>query len=174
LHVAAISDAQESQSSDSLGAWNRISIRPCRAPSKCCSLLYYQLKTGAKESKIIAEMADPEHARHRRASTVEEQDEEVLAEFGYKQELRRDWGLMHNFGISFSIIVRPQIFLASMLRLLMCIAVSHHGYHNTLRIWLGHRWSRRYIHPNAYTRVRSNAMKLCPWAGLWSHSSLCS
>jgi len=38
-------------------------------------------------------------------STVEEQDAEVLAEFGYKQELRRDWGLMHNFGISFSIIV---------------------------------------------------------------------
>jgi hypothetical protein len=50
-------------------------------------------------------MADPEHAIQRHASTVQEQDEEVLAEFGYKQELRRDWGLMHNFGISFSIIV---------------------------------------------------------------------
>ncbi|KAG9236417.1 amino acid/polyamine transporter I [Amylocarpus encephaloides] len=34
----------------------------------------------------------------------EDKDEEVLAEFGYKQELRRDWGMMHNFGISFSII----------------------------------------------------------------------
>jgi hypothetical protein len=33
-------------------------------------------------------------------------DEEELANFGYKQELKRDWGLMHNFGISFSIIVR--------------------------------------------------------------------
>lgn len=32
-------------------------------------------------------------------------DEEELANFGYKQELNRDWGLMHNFGISFSIIV---------------------------------------------------------------------
>lgn len=32
-------------------------------------------------------------------------DEEELANFGYKQELKRDWGLMHNFGISFSIIV---------------------------------------------------------------------
>jgi len=31
-------------------------------------------------------------------------DEDVLAEFGFEQELRRDWGLMHNFGISFSII----------------------------------------------------------------------
>jgi hypothetical protein len=52
-------------------------------------------------------MAEPEHVIHgRRQSTVEEQDEQVLAEFGYKQELRRDWGLMHNFGISFSIIVR--------------------------------------------------------------------
>lgn len=35
------------------------------------------------------------------------QDEEELAHYGYKQELRRDWGLMHNFGISFSIIVSP-------------------------------------------------------------------
>ncbi|KAJ9144973.1 Amino acid transporter [Pleurostoma richardsiae] len=41
----------------------------------------------------------------RRASnTIEEQDEGRLAQFGYKQELRRDWGLVHNFGISFSII----------------------------------------------------------------------
>lgn len=43
----------------------------------------------------------------RRASannTVNEQDEDQLASFGYKQELRRDWGLAHNFGVSFSII----------------------------------------------------------------------
>ncbi|KAA8564797.1 hypothetical protein EYC84_010568 [Monilinia fructicola] len=39
-----------------------------------------------------------------RVSRGEQHDEEELAEFGYKQELRRDWGLMHNFGISFSII----------------------------------------------------------------------
>ncbi|RDL38936.1 Uncharacterized protein BP5553_03276 [Venustampulla echinocandica] len=49
-------------------------------------------------------MTDPQNALERRHSTVNENDEEVLAEFGYKQELRRDWGLMHNFGISFSII----------------------------------------------------------------------
>jgi hypothetical protein len=36
---------------------------------------------------------------------VDAHDEEELANFGYKQELKRDWGLMHNFGISFSIIV---------------------------------------------------------------------
>ena len=38
-------------------------------------------------------------------STIEGQDADRLAQFGYKQELRRDWGLLHNFGISFSIIV---------------------------------------------------------------------
>jgi len=38
------------------------------------------------------------------ADVIEERDESELAHFGYKQELKRDWGLMHNFGISFSII----------------------------------------------------------------------
>ena len=33
-----------------------------------------------------------------------ETDEKRLGELGYKQELKRDWGLLHNFGISFSII----------------------------------------------------------------------
>ena len=32
-------------------------------------------------------------------------DEDRLAELGYKQELTRNWSLLHNFGISFSIIV---------------------------------------------------------------------
>ncbi|MCJ1391527.1 hypothetical protein MMC18_004391 [Xylographa bjoerkii] len=34
----------------------------------------------------------------------QQQDENTLAEIGYKQELKRDWSLLHNFGISFSII----------------------------------------------------------------------
>jgi hypothetical protein len=38
---------------------------------------------------------------------IDVQDEARLAELGYKQELRRDWTLMHNFGVSFSIIVSP-------------------------------------------------------------------
>ena len=38
-------------------------------------------------------------------NAVEVADESRLAQFGYKQELRRDWGLAHNFGVSFSIIV---------------------------------------------------------------------
>ena len=41
----------------------------------------------------------------RTTNTAEELDESRLAQFGYKQELRRDWGLSHNFGVSFSIIV---------------------------------------------------------------------
>ena len=39
----------------------------------------------------------------RRASRAAE-DEDRLAELGYKQELRRNWSLLHNFGVSFSII----------------------------------------------------------------------
>lgn len=31
-------------------------------------------------------------------------DEGRLRELGYEQELKRDWSLMHNFGVSFSII----------------------------------------------------------------------
>ena len=34
----------------------------------------------------------------------ESQDEGTLAEQGYKQELNRDWSVLHNFGVSFSII----------------------------------------------------------------------
>ncbi|KAI9761472.1 MAG: hypothetical protein M4579_000982 [Chaenotheca gracillima] len=41
-------------------------------------------------------------------ATVQEtrkaKDEGKLAELGYKQELRRDWSVLHNFGVSFSII----------------------------------------------------------------------
>lgn len=40
----------------------------------------------------------------RTSNTVQEHDEDRLAQFGYKQELKRDWGLAHNFGVSFSII----------------------------------------------------------------------
>ena len=35
---------------------------------------------------------------------VQHDDEHRLAELGYKQELKRDWSLIHNFGVSFSII----------------------------------------------------------------------
>ncbi len=33
------------------------------------------------------------------------QDEDRLAQLGYRQELNRDWSLVHNFGVSFAIIV---------------------------------------------------------------------
>ena len=44
--------------------------------------------------------------------SIQGQDEDRLAELGYKQELTRNWSLLHNFGVSFSIIVRlrPHIF----------------------------------------------------------------
>ncbi len=36
---------------------------------------------------------------------IKVQDEDRLAQLGYKQELRRDWSMLQNFGVSFSIIV---------------------------------------------------------------------
>lgn len=48
-------------------------------------------------------MAEPA-VENRSGSKADEQDEGRLAQFGYKQELKRDWGLAHNFGVSFSII----------------------------------------------------------------------
>lgn len=39
---------------------------------------------------------------------VKVQDENRLAQLGYKQELRRDWSMLHNFGVSFSIIVSSE------------------------------------------------------------------
>lgn len=44
-------------------------------------------------------------------STVQAKDENRLAEIGYKQELQRNWSLLHNFGVSFSIIVSPPLWL---------------------------------------------------------------
>lgn len=49
-------------------------------------------------------MAEPK-VEQRTASIEAVADEGRLAQFGYKQELKRDWGLAHNFGVSFSIIV---------------------------------------------------------------------
>ncbi|KAK7892381.1 polyamine transporter tpo5 [Exophiala xenobiotica] len=47
-------------------------------------------------------MADTENAGT--ATRSMSKDEGRLRELGYKQELKRDWSLMHNFGVSFSII----------------------------------------------------------------------
>jgi hypothetical protein len=48
-------------------------------------------------------MGEPDR-RHSTALQIEEDDEHRLADLGYKQELQRDWSVMHNFGVSFSII----------------------------------------------------------------------
>jgi len=56
--------------------------------------------------RLVADMGSGEPPVERRPSGAEDEgDENRLAQFGYKQELRRDWGLAHNFGVSFSIIV---------------------------------------------------------------------
>ncbi|KAL9098478.1 MAG: hypothetical protein Q9163_005868 [Psora crenata] len=49
-------------------------------------------------------MADAELNNPTNLSTTRQQDEHRLAELGYRQELIRDWSLVHNFGVSFSII----------------------------------------------------------------------
>ncbi|KAL8669350.1 MAG: hypothetical protein Q9168_006055 [Polycauliona sp. 1 TL-2023] len=41
-------------------------------------------------------------------SDMEATDEQKLAEMGYRQDLQRDWSMLHNFGVSFSIIVCSQ------------------------------------------------------------------
>lgn len=43
--------------------------------------------------------------RANRAGEGETRDEGRLADLGYKQELQREWSVIHNFGVSFSIIV---------------------------------------------------------------------
>ncbi|KAL2186971.1 amino acid transporter [Thermothelomyces heterothallicus CBS 203.75] len=48
--------------------------------------------------------SDETPVQRRPSGAGDEGDENRLAQFGYKQELRRDWGLAHNFGVSFSII----------------------------------------------------------------------
>ncbi|GAB1312824.1 polyamine transporter tpo5 [Madurella fahalii] len=53
----------------------------------------------------MSQMTSEEPAIERSTSNSDEdRDESRLAQFGYKQELKRDWGLAHNFGVSFSII----------------------------------------------------------------------
>jgi len=51
-------------------------------------------------------------------TSIKVQDEDRLAQLGYKQELRRDWSMLQNFGVSFSIIVsNRQVSLNSMTKL---------------------------------------------------------
>ena len=51
-----------------------------------------------------------DNARQLSISRMSMKDEDRLAELGYKQELTRNWSLLHNFGVSFSIIVRLFLF----------------------------------------------------------------
>ena len=53
----------------------------------------------------MTKLSDPEVNTPINLPTTQEQDEVRLAQLGYKQELKRNWSLLHNFGVSFSIIV---------------------------------------------------------------------
>jgi hypothetical protein len=43
-------------------------------------------------------------SRRKSVHEIDVVDETKLAELGYAQELKRDWSVLHNFGVSFSII----------------------------------------------------------------------
>lgn len=59
------------------------------------------------------------------------QDEGRLAELGYTQELRREWSLLHNFGASFSIIVRDHEYnLVGVMADTAALAECGDRYHN--------------------------------------------
>ena len=94
-------------------------------------------------------MAPEDPAVEQRASDTEEGDEDRLAQFGYKQELKRDWGLAHNFGVSFSIIVSAGIIMAASRWIvrwrcrLTATTERHHRHHHSLFVWFDHGWTSR-------------------------------
>lgn len=72
---------------------------------------------------------EDELTREPSTSSIKGQDENRLAELGYKQELTRNWSLLHNFGVSFSIIVRFQPFIPSFSQHMLRRDPSEGGYH---------------------------------------------
>lgn len=102
-----------------------------------------------KDTTTAADVASPVERRASRASrvsSINQQDENELAQFGYKQELKRDWGLMHNFGISFSIIVCSALQLLHAAGFLSDVwTVSNHRHYNPLPIWARHWRAGRHV-----------------------------
>ena len=94
-------------------------------------------------------MASEDPAIEQRSSDKEEGDEDRLAQFGYKQELKRDWGLAHNFGVSFSIIVSAATSMAASRWVigsgcqLTATTECHHRHHDSLFVWFDHGWTSR-------------------------------
>lgn len=68
---------------------------------------------------------------------VLDDDAQRLAEIGYKQDLRRDWSLLHSFGISFSIIrcaASPRLGMGAVL--IGHCSKRHYRYHDVrATIW---------------------------------------
>lgn len=75
-------------------------------------------------------------------------DEGRLAELGYTQELRREWSWLHNFGASYSIIVRTVAGSerCEEARLTVDDTMTERcdRHHNPLPLRLEHWWSYRY------------------------------
>lgn len=81
----------------------------------------------------------------RRMSRQKSTDEGRLNELGYKQELQREWTLLHNFGVSFSIIVCIVLaFSPAKPRVRSDRVTVYRDRHNNLvRVWPYNRRSRR-------------------------------
>jgi hypothetical protein len=92
-------------------------------------------------------MGQEELAVERRPSnTGDDGDEDRLAQFGYKQELKRDWGLAHNFGVSFSIIVSDELLSINGCAVSLTPPPERdHRYHHPLLLWPEHRRPSRYV-----------------------------
>jgi len=56
-----------------------------------------------RKASIASKEVGEQHSH--RNDNIEVQDEDRLAALGYRQDLNRDWSLLQNFGVSFSIIV---------------------------------------------------------------------
>jgi len=69
-------------------------------------------------------------------------DEGTLANLGYDQELAREWSLLQNFGVSFSIISMVRSFLQLVAGASLTLPPDHR-HHNTIPVWTNDRWSRR-------------------------------
>ena len=72
-----------------------------------------------------------------RGSNLKIQDEGRLAELGYTQQLERKWGLLHNFGISFSIMVSSPVYVGG--KGDADNKVECHHLHHNVRLII-HRW----------------------------------
>jgi hypothetical protein len=71
-------------------------------PLYCVAIVTELTMVSIRKASVASKHAG-EPDRH---NALEIADEDTLAQLGYRQDLNRDWSLLQNFGVSFSIIVR--------------------------------------------------------------------